>query len=224
MKFILSIGLSIGLILCIFFKAAANERQSVDVPMPGIHLISEGKEPICELILVETTPEPHLEVIFLDGGLGPDLDTIFSIIGLTKVGKTLKDLFQEKFRRGEMKIEPMSEEMINLSKKQSEFSGARMAYVHELRTLFYKTKDIRWTHGEFAMSFVHELTHAKDLLGTDTPPTKDETLTLEMSAFTTQDLFFEELIKLVPCYKEMFPEFPRRFNRDDIRKDYKDLR
>ena len=49
-------------------------------------------------------------------------------------------------------------------------------------------------------------------------------LTLEMSAFTAQDFYFEELVNLVPCYKEMFPEFPRRFNRADIQEQYQHLK
>lgn len=204
--------------------AAENVQSnaSVIIAFPGEDINSGASKIVCSINLLQTKPKTHVKEIFLNAAASEDLDTIFDLLSLTPTGMDLKERFQRKINSGELKIEKMPEEMLNRSKVQFGIgaSGAKMAYVHRLRTIFTRQN---LTTGEVLLSLVHEFTHAKDLLGSDGDLTKSQELDLEVSAFAAQDKFFEELITAVPCYKQMFPEFPRYYNRIQIKELYPHL-
>ncbi|MGE3611426.1 MAG: hypothetical protein AB7I27_17670 [Bacteriovoracaceae bacterium] len=191
-------------------------QSHIDIIQPGTEIFSLLEKKInCDINLLHTGPI-RIETVNLNE-TAINFDTMFDILGMTKTGLELVAIFKTKISRNEIKIKKFTPDIF----KEFEFqhggqSIAIMAYVHSERTIFYNPSS-KLRIGNFLISLVHELTHAKDLLNMkNNKLTQKQVLNLEESAFKTEDKFFEELAVVAPCLREMYPNYPLRMSRESI--------
>lgn len=218
------------ILICLSFSQLFNSvayafDPSVSIASPGAEILSLSKEKgkKCQVNLLAQIGTWSSVVVQLNGPPIYEDRIIWGLMSLTQVGWKLLEELGPKIRSGDLKFARMTKAMIESFKTEvNKFATPKASYVHEDKTVYLN--DFKNT-GEVLLTLIHELQHAKDHLSHGSYAlTPQEIVSLEFTAYETEDRFFEEFIFAAPCFKDLFPDFPRKYSTEKIRELYPHLR